>query len=164
MSFELKLFWDGRQLRKQGNKFPFSSILCIKELTRGWLWPNILYQGFILHFRFYVSGRRAVDALVADGRRLARQIPASEQQEVEETITEAQMLTEQLATLKAKGKGNSPEAQEVTEKLKTALSKLKVQLQSGAIHGVINVFKEIGHGQALKQLEKAARASPGLTF
>ena len=49
----------------------------------------------------------------------------------------------------------------MTDKLKTALSKLKVQLQNGAIHGVINVFKEIGHGQALKQLEKAARAPPG---
>ena len=49
----------------------------------------------------------------------------------------------------------------MTEKIKSALSKLKEQLQGGAIHGVINVFKEIGHGQALKQLEKAARAPPG---
>ena len=54
--------------------------------------------------REFHLGRRAVDALVADGRRLARQLPARDQQELEETITEAQMLTEQLATLKAKGK------------------------------------------------------------
>jgi vinculin len=72
------------------------------------------------------------------------------------------MLTEQLAMLKAKGKGNCPEAIEVTEKIKGALSKLKIQLQGGAIHGVINVFKDIGHGQALKQLEKAAHASKDL--
>ena len=56
------------------------------------------------YFTIFYSGRRAVDALIADGRRLARQLPPGEQQELEETITEVQMLTEQLATLKAKGK------------------------------------------------------------
>jgi len=108
-----------------------------------------------------VIGRRAVDALLADGKRLAKHLPPNEQKELLETISEVDSLTKQLATLKANGKGNSAEAQQLQHKLKGVLTTLKVQLQKGAIDGVISVFKEIGHGQALKQLEKAAHAPAG---
>lgn len=107
-----------------------------------------------------VIGRRAIDALITDGKRLVRHLPPDQQRELVETINDVEGCTKRLAQLKANGKGNLPEALKETEKLKNALSKLKVQLQKGAILGVINVFKEIGHGQALKQLEKATRAGP----
>lgn len=51
-----------------------------------------------------ILGRRAIDALLADGRRLAEQLTGPEKQELLDTIDNVDKLTKRLAELKAQGK------------------------------------------------------------
>ncbi|XP_057297715.1 vinculin-like [Hydractinia symbiolongicarpus] len=101
-------------------------------------------------------GRRAIDALLADGRRLAEQLSGPEKQELLDTIDNVDKLTKRLAELKAQGKGNTPEALEIAAKLKKELEKLKFLLQSGATRGVVDNFMDVL--TPIKHLEKAAKA------
>ena len=51
-----------------------------------------------------LTGRRAIEALLADGKRLAEQLSGPENQELLDTIDNIERLTKQLADLKAQGK------------------------------------------------------------
>lgn len=101
-------------------------------------------------------GKRAVDALLADGRRLAEQLSGPEKQELLDTIANIERLTKQLNDLKAQGKGNTPEAQRIAAQLKKELEKLKGILQAGATRNVLDAFMDTS--TPIKQLEKAAKA------
>lgn len=51
-----------------------------------------------------LSGRKAIDALLADGRRLAEQLSGAEKQELLDTMANIERLTKQLDDLKRAGK------------------------------------------------------------
>lgn len=102
-------------------------------------------------------GRRAIDALVADGKRLAEQLTGAERKDLLDTIANIERLTKQLDDLKKAGKGNTPEALRIAAQLKKELEKLKGILEAGATKGVLESFMDIL--TPIKQLEKAAKAS-----
>lgn len=104
-------------------------------------------------------GRRAIDALLADGRRLAENLTGPEKQELMDTMSNIDRLAKQLENLKRQGKGNTPEAQRIAAELKRELEKLKGMLQRGAVRGMVDNFKDIL--SPIKQLAKAAKAPIG---
>lgn len=101
-------------------------------------------------------GKRAIEALLADGKRLAESMSGAERQELLKTIGNIERLTKQLEDLKRAGKGHTPEAQRIAAELQEELERLKSILQRGAVRGVVDNFKDIL--SPVKQLAKAAKA------
>uniref|UniRef100_T2MH95 Vinculin n=1 Tax=Hydra vulgaris TaxID=6087 RepID=T2MH95_HYDVU len=103
------------------------------------------------------TGKRAIDSLVEDGKRLAEHFSGPEKQELLDTVANIQHLTKELAHLKSQGKGNTPEAQQIAKQLKRELEKLKTILQTGAVRSVVDSFMDTM--TPIKHLEKAAKAA-----
>eukprot|EP00794_Sanderia_malayensis_P016841 gene16841-18540_t len=104
-------------------------------------------------------GRRAVSVLIMEGRGLAENLDGPERIEMLRTCDKIEQLTNELANLKARGKGNSPEAKKIAQQLSAEVEKLQGLMQKALARSVVEHFMDpIG---PLNALSKAAYAPPG---
>lgn len=104
-------------------------------------------------------GRRAVSVLIMEGRGLAEALQGPERVELLRACDRVDRLTHELADLKARGMGNSPQARQIAQQLNVEMDKLKTALQKGLTISVVENFMDpLGPMMAL---EKAANAPPG---
>lgn len=103
--------------------------------------------------------QQAITQCVADARHFAKNCSGPERKEILELADETERLSNKLADLKRRGKGNSPEAQEIARKLEGKLGELERALQKAVAGRVGDDFMDVQG--PLKQLERAAKIPPG---
>ncbi|XP_065072400.1 vinculin-like [Rhopilema esculentum] len=104
-------------------------------------------------------GQRAVSVLLMEGRQLAETLEGPERHQLLATCDNVQRLTKELADLKARGMGHTPQAMKIAQQLKVEMEKLQNAIQKAAVRSVIEHYMDpVGH---LNALEKAANAPPG---
>ncbi|KAL1502099.1 hypothetical protein ABEB36_007294 [Hypothenemus hampei] len=104
-------------------------------------------------------GRRAINAIVEEGRRVAEGLPGVQKAEILQLCDEVDALTRQLADLCAQGKGNTPQAQEIARRLSQKLHELKEKIQQAVTNRVVEDFIDIV--TPLKQFTEAVLAPEG---
>ncbi|XP_066153988.1 vinculin isoform X11 [Euwallacea fornicatus] len=104
-------------------------------------------------------GRRAINAIVEEGRKVAEGLPGVQKAEILQLCDEVDGLTRQLADLCAQGKGNTPQAQEIARKLSQKLHELKEKIQQAVTNRVVEDFIDIV--TPLKQFTEAVLAPEG---
>ncbi|KAJ8049647.1 Vinculin [Holothuria leucospilota] len=103
-------------------------------------------------------GRKAIEGLVLEGRKVAQTMTGPEKKELEQLCNEVESLYKQLDDLVKKGKGNTPEAQAIKQQLAKKLQELQSKIEKALAMQVVDSFMDtLG---PLKQLEKAAKAPP----
>ncbi|CAG9769921.1 unnamed protein product [Ceutorhynchus assimilis] len=88
-------------------------------------------------------GRRAINAIVDEGRKVADGLPGVQKAEILQLCDEVDSLSRQLADLCAQGKGNSPQAQEIARRLSQKLHELKEKIQQAVTNRVVEDFIDI---------------------
>ncbi|CAG9854434.1 unnamed protein product [Phyllotreta striolata] len=88
-------------------------------------------------------GKRAINAIVEEGRRVADGLPGVQKAEILQLCDEVDGLSRQLADLCAQGLGNSPQAQEVARKLSQKLHELKEKINQAVVNRVVEDFIDI---------------------
>ncbi|XP_050314942.1 vinculin isoform X4 [Anthonomus grandis grandis] len=97
-------------------------------------------------------GRRAINAIVEEGRRVADGLPGVQKAEILQLCDEVDTLSRQLADLCAQGKGNTPQAQEIARsnricnavvRLSQKLHELKEKIQQAVTNRVVEDFIDI---------------------
>ncbi|XP_072393720.1 vinculin [Diabrotica undecimpunctata] len=104
-------------------------------------------------------GRRAINAILEEGRQVADGLPGVQKSEIFQLCDEVDILSHQLADLCAQGLGNSPQAQEVARKLSQKLHELKEKINQAVVNRVVEDFIDIV--TPLKQFTEAALAPVG---
>ncbi|KAA0724874.1 Vinculin Metavinculin [Triplophysa tibetana] len=103
-------------------------------------------------------GQAAIRGLVAEGRRLANALPASQRQDMQGKCEEVERLMAQLAELAARGEGESPQARAVAQQLQDTLNDLKGKMQEAMTQEVSDIFSDTT--TPIKLLAVAATAPP----
>lgn len=88
-------------------------------------------------------GRRAIVAVVEEGRKVADGLPGVHKAEILQLCDEVEDLTNRLAELCAQGRGDSPEAQQLARLLSQKLQELKGRINSGVVNRVVEDFIDI---------------------
>ncbi|KAJ8980405.1 hypothetical protein NQ317_009400 [Molorchus minor] len=104
-------------------------------------------------------GRRAINAIVEEGRKVADGLPGIQKAEILQLCDEVDALSRQLSDLCAQGKGNSPQAQEIARKLSQKLHELKEKINQAVVNRVVEDFIDIV--TPLKQFTEAVLAPEG---
>jgi len=134
-----------------GRKLPAPTTMAQVEQALNWINDPTGKQSAV--------GQRAVSVLVMEGRELAESLQGPEKQQLLSTCDNVQRLSKELADLKARGMGNTPQAMKVAQKLKTELDKLQNAIQKATVRSVVEHYMDpLG---PLNALEKAASAPPG---
>uniref|UniRef100_A0A8C2A9W5 Vinculin n=1 Tax=Cyprinus carpio TaxID=7962 RepID=A0A8C2A9W5_CYPCA len=103
-------------------------------------------------------GQTALRGLVAEGRRLANALPASQRQGLLGKCEEVEHLMAQLAELAARGDGDGPQARAVAQQLQDTLKELKGKMQEAMTQEVSDIFSDTT--TPVKLLAVAATAPP----
>lgn len=103
-------------------------------------------------------GERAIRECIEQGRATADKCSGPERSAILKLCDELDQLTNDLASLKRKGMGNSPQAVATAQKIERKLEELNNKLQNAIIAQVAEDFMDTT--TTLKLLEKAARALP----
>ncbi|XP_019759237.1 vinculin isoform X4 [Dendroctonus ponderosae] len=88
-------------------------------------------------------GRRAINAIVEEGRKVADGLPGVQKAEILQLCDEVDSLSRQLADLCAQGKGNTPQAHEIARRLSQKLHELKEKIQQAVTNRVVEDFIDI---------------------
>ncbi|KAJ8953652.1 hypothetical protein NQ314_007259 [Rhamnusium bicolor] len=104
-------------------------------------------------------GRRAINAIVEEGRKVADGLPGIQKAEILQLCDEVDSLSRQLSDLCAQGKGNSPQAQEIAKRLSQKLHELKEKINQAVVNRVVEDFIDIV--TPLKQFTEAVLAPEG---
>ncbi|KAJ8956385.1 hypothetical protein NQ318_015123 [Aromia moschata] len=104
-------------------------------------------------------GRRAINAIVEEGRKVADGLPGIQKAEILQLCDEVDSLSRQLADLCAQGKGNTPQAQEIARRLSQKLHELKEKINQAVVNRVVEDFIDIV--TPLKQFTEAVLAPEG---
>lgn len=104
-------------------------------------------------------GRRAINAIVEEGRKVADGLPGIQKAEILQLCDEVDSLSRQLGDLCAQGKGNSPQAQEIARRLSQKLHELKEKINQAVVNRVVEDFIDIV--SPLKQFTEAVLAPEG---
>ncbi|CAH1987173.1 unnamed protein product [Acanthoscelides obtectus] len=104
-------------------------------------------------------GRRAINAIVTEGRKVAEGLPGMQKAEILQLCDDVDALSRQLADLCAQGKGNTPQAHEIARKLSQKLHELKEKINSAVVNRVVEDFIDIV--TPLKQFTEAVLAPEG---
>ncbi|TRY95327.1 hypothetical protein DNTS_026406 [Danionella cerebrum] len=84
----------------------------------------------------------AIRGLVAEGRRLANALPASQRHELLGKCEEVEHLMAQLAELAARGEADSPQARAIAQRLQGALRELEGKMQETMTQEVSDIFSD----------------------
>ncbi|XP_060534297.1 vinculin isoform X4 [Cylas formicarius] len=104
-------------------------------------------------------GRRAINAIVEEGRKVADGLPGVQKAEILQLCDEVDSLSRQLSDLCAQGKGDTPQAQEIARRLSQKLHELKEKINQAVVNRVVEDFIDIV--TPLKQFTEAALAPEG---
>nr|XP_023029952.1 vinculin isoform X2 [Leptinotarsa decemlineata] len=104
-------------------------------------------------------GRRAITAVVGEGRKVADGLPGIQKAEILQLCDEVDSLSRQLSDLCVQGKGNSPQAQEVARRLSQKLHELKEKINQAVVNRVVEDFIDIV--TPLKQFTEAVLVPEG---
>ncbi|CAH1987171.1 unnamed protein product [Acanthoscelides obtectus] len=97
-------------------------------------------------------GRRAINAIVTEGRKVAEGLPGMQKAEILQLCDDVDALSRQ-------GKGNTPQAHEIARKLSQKLHELKEKINSAVVNRVVEDFIDIV--TPLKQFTEAVLAPEG---
>uniref|UniRef100_A0A672Q7A1 Vinculin n=1 Tax=Sinocyclocheilus grahami TaxID=75366 RepID=A0A672Q7A1_SINGR len=103
-------------------------------------------------------GQAAIRGLLAEGRRLANALPASQRQDLLGKCEEVEHLMGQLAELAARGEGDGPQARAIAQHLQDTLKELKGKMQEAMTQEVSDIFSDTT--TPVKLLAVAATAPP----
>uniref|UniRef100_A0A9J7WXN4 Vinculin n=1 Tax=Cyprinus carpio carpio TaxID=630221 RepID=A0A9J7WXN4_CYPCA len=103
-------------------------------------------------------GQAAIRGLLAEGRRLANALPASQRQGLLGKCEEVEHLMGQLAELAARGEGDGPQARAIAQQLQDTLKELKGKMQEAMTQEVSDIFSDTT--TPVKLLAVAATAPP----
>ncbi|XP_016304135.1 vinculin-like [Sinocyclocheilus anshuiensis] len=104
------------------------------------------------------AGQAAIRGLLAEGRRLANALPASQRQDLLGKCEEVEHLMGQLAELAARGEGDGPQARAIAQHLQDTLKDLKGKMQEAMTQEVSDIFSDTT--TPVKLLAVAATAPP----
>ncbi|KAG5887305.1 hypothetical protein JTB14_006450 [Gonioctena quinquepunctata] len=104
-------------------------------------------------------GRRAITAIVGEGRKVADGLPGMQKAEILQLCEEVDTLSRQLSDLCAQGKGNSPQALDIARRLSQKLHELKEKINQAVVNRVVEDFIDIV--TPLKQFTEAVLAPEG---
>uniref|UniRef100_A0A671RZ49 Vinculin n=1 Tax=Sinocyclocheilus anshuiensis TaxID=1608454 RepID=A0A671RZ49_9TELE len=103
-------------------------------------------------------GQAAIRGLVAEGRRLANALPASQRQGLLGKCEEVEHLMGQLAELAVRGEGDGPQARAIAQQLQDTLKELKGKMQEAMTQEVSDIFSDTT--TPIKLLAVAATTPP----
>uniref|UniRef100_A0A673G3F5 Vinculin n=1 Tax=Sinocyclocheilus rhinocerous TaxID=307959 RepID=A0A673G3F5_9TELE len=103
-------------------------------------------------------GQAAIRGLLAEGRRLANALPASQRQDLLGKCEEVEHLMGQLAELAARGEGDGPQTRAIAQHLQDTLKELKGKMQEAMTQEVSDIFSDTT--TPVKLLAVAATAPP----
>lgn len=106
------------------------------EQARRWLSRPAVDEGGL--------GRRAIQLVVEEGRRVADGLPGHQKTELLQSAEEVEALCRQLSDMCASGRGDDPAAHELARKLSQRLHDLKERIQSALVGRVVEDFIDIG--------------------
>lgn len=87
-----------------------------------------------------VVGQAAIRGLVAEGRRLANALPASQRQDLQGKCEEVERLMAQLAELAARGEGESPQARAVAQQLQDTLNVRETKARASQTYIILYIL------------------------